>query len=144
MDAAATTAGWLSFLVTAVGLGSLITQASAIQDRLDPYHTSRTEEHLGAWRKRQPKRPGIDLRSLHRSVLLYPQSSLVGSVVSMSSATVGSRLRRLEKPAGPLFWRSSTSEHHLQFTSPIPEPTERTPRPKSLTGTWRRTRRPSQ
>ena len=43
-------------MVTAVGLGSLITQASAIQDRLDPYHTSRTEEHLGAWLKRQPKK----------------------------------------------------------------------------------------
>lgn len=56
MDAAATTAGWLSFMVTAIGLGSLITQASAIQDRLDPYHTSRTEDHLGAWRKRQPKK----------------------------------------------------------------------------------------
>lgn len=56
MDAAATTAGWLSFMVTAVGLGSLITQASAIQDRLDPYHTSRTEEHLGSWMKRQPKK----------------------------------------------------------------------------------------
>lgn len=56
MDAAATTAGWLSFMVTAVGLGSLITQASAIQDRLDPYHTSRTKEHLGIWFKRQPKK----------------------------------------------------------------------------------------
>ena len=56
MDAAATTAGWLSFVVTAVGLGSLITQASAIQDRLDPYHTSRSEEHLGAWINRQPKK----------------------------------------------------------------------------------------
>lgn len=56
MDAAATTAGWLSFTITAVGLGSLITQASAIQDRLDPYHTSRNEEHLGTWIKRQPKK----------------------------------------------------------------------------------------
>ena len=56
MDAAATTAGWLSFVVTAIGLGSLITQASGIQDRLDPYHTSRTAEYLGAWKKRQPKK----------------------------------------------------------------------------------------
>lgn len=56
MDAAGTTAGWLSFIVTTVGLGSLITQASAIQERLDPYHTSRTEEYLGAWVKRQPKK----------------------------------------------------------------------------------------
>ena len=56
MDAAGTTAGWLSFVVTAIGLGSLITQASAIQDRLDPYHNSRSEEHLGAWVTRQPKK----------------------------------------------------------------------------------------
>ena len=56
MDAAATTAGWLSFVVTAIGLGSLITQASAIQERLDPYHSSRTAEHLGPWIWRQPKK----------------------------------------------------------------------------------------
>ena len=47
MDAAATTAEWLSFMVTAIGPGSLIIQASAIQERLDPYYTSRTEEYLG-------------------------------------------------------------------------------------------------
>ncbi len=39
-----------------MGLGSLVTQASAIQDRLDPYRTSRTEEHLGTWIKRQPEK----------------------------------------------------------------------------------------
>ena len=56
MEAAATTAGWLSFAATAIGLGSLISQANGIQDRLDPYHTSRTAEYLGAWIKRQPKK----------------------------------------------------------------------------------------
>ena len=56
MDAAATTTAWLSFVVTAAGLGSLISQASAIQDRLDPYHSSRTEKHLGSWIKRQPRK----------------------------------------------------------------------------------------
>ena len=56
MDVAGTTAGWLSFMVTAVGLGSLITQASSIQDQLDPYRTSRTVEHLGTWIKHQPKK----------------------------------------------------------------------------------------
>lgn len=50
------TAGWLSFAVTAVGLGSLITQASAIQERLDPYFSFRTVEHLGTWIRRQPKK----------------------------------------------------------------------------------------
>ena len=43
-------------MVTAIGLGSLITQASSIQDNLDPYRSSRTPEHLGTWTKRQPKR----------------------------------------------------------------------------------------
>ena len=57
MDAAATAAGWLSFIVTAVGLGSLITQTNAIEERLDPYHTSRSSEHLGTWFSRQPKAP---------------------------------------------------------------------------------------
>ncbi|KAL8745960.1 MAG: hypothetical protein Q9190_001957 [Brigantiaea leucoxantha] len=56
MDAASTAAGWLSFVVTAVGLGSLITQTNAIEERLDPFHTSRSEEFLGNWISRQPKR----------------------------------------------------------------------------------------
>lgn len=54
-------AGWLSFAVTAVGLGSLITQASAIQERLDPYFSSRTAEHLGTWIRRQPKKGTLRL-----------------------------------------------------------------------------------
>ena len=47
-------AGWLSFLVTAVGLGSLITQTSAIEEQLDPYLSSRNREYLGSWFLRQP------------------------------------------------------------------------------------------
>lgn len=64
MDAAATTAGWLSFMVTALGLGPLITQTSAIEERLDPYHTSRSAEHLGAWLSRQPKALWFQLKKL--------------------------------------------------------------------------------
>lgn len=41
-------------MVTALGVGSLITQISAIEKRLDPYHTSRSAERLGAWLSRQP------------------------------------------------------------------------------------------
>ena len=55
MDASATAAGWLSFIVTAIGLGSLITQASAIEERLDPFYSSRNQEHLGNWFHRQPR-----------------------------------------------------------------------------------------
>ncbi|KAI4231863.1 MAG: hypothetical protein LQ352_008381 [Teloschistes flavicans] len=57
MDAAAQAAGWLSFLATAVGLGSLITQTSAIEERLDPFIHSRGREYLGSWVSRQPAYP---------------------------------------------------------------------------------------
>ena len=56
MDLATTTAGWVSFGATAIGLSSLITQANGVQDRLDPYHTSRTAEYLRVWIKRQPRK----------------------------------------------------------------------------------------
>ena len=62
MDASATAAGWLSFLATAIGLGSLITQASAIEERLDPFYLSRKPEHLGTWIHRQPRHPWHRLR----------------------------------------------------------------------------------
>lgn len=62
MDAANTAAGWLSFLATAIGLGSLITQASAIEERLDPFYYSRKPEHLGTWIHRQPHHPWHRLR----------------------------------------------------------------------------------
>ncbi|KAI1778028.1 hypothetical protein F4818DRAFT_438205 [Hypoxylon cercidicola] len=57
MDTANLTAAWLSFAATAVGLGGLISQASAINDQLDPYHATRTAEYLGIWFQRQPGPP---------------------------------------------------------------------------------------
>ncbi|XXH03755.1 Vacuolar inheritance and morphology protein [Hypoxylon texense] len=57
MDTANLTAAWLSFAATAVGLGGLISQASAINDQLDPYHATRTAEYLGIWFQRQPGFP---------------------------------------------------------------------------------------
>lgn len=57
MDASATTAAWLSFVATAVGLGSLMTQANAIRDQMDPFHAMRGREHLGHWASRQPALP---------------------------------------------------------------------------------------
>lgn len=57
MDTANLVAAWLSFGVTAVGLGGLISQASAINDQLDPYHATRTAEYLGIWFQRQPGFP---------------------------------------------------------------------------------------
>ncbi|KAI2625002.1 hypothetical protein GGR54DRAFT_594451 [Hypoxylon sp. NC1633] len=57
MDEANLTAAWLSFAATAVGLGGLISQASAINDQLDPYHATRTQEYLGIWFQRQARFP---------------------------------------------------------------------------------------
>ncbi|KAJ1325625.1 hypothetical protein MN608_08819 [Microdochium nivale] len=48
---------WASFVVTAIGLGGLITQASAINDKLDPFHESRTAEYMGIWFQRQDPFP---------------------------------------------------------------------------------------
>ena len=53
MEAAGTLAGWLSFLATSIGLGSLLAQTNAISERLDPYHSSRNQEHLGSWFRKQ-------------------------------------------------------------------------------------------
>ena len=57
MDASSNVAAWLSFTVTAVGLGSLMTQANAIREQLDPFRNSRSPECLGVWITRQPKSP---------------------------------------------------------------------------------------
>ncbi|KAI1136144.1 hypothetical protein F5Y05DRAFT_111674 [Hypoxylon sp. FL0543] len=57
MDEANLAAAWLSFAATAVGLGGLISQASAINDQLDPYHANRTAEYLGVWFQRQQRFP---------------------------------------------------------------------------------------
>lgn len=59
VDAAGTVAGWLSFFVTAVGLGSLVTQANAIEERLDPFRHARSAEYLGSWISRQPPKPRL-------------------------------------------------------------------------------------
>ncbi|KAJ9151735.1 hypothetical protein NKR23_g2962 [Pleurostoma richardsiae] len=57
MDTSSTVATWLSLAVTTAGLGGLISQASAIIDNLDPFHSTRTVEYLGVWFQRQPKFP---------------------------------------------------------------------------------------
>jgi hypothetical protein len=57
MDASSLAASWLSFVVTAVGLGGLITQANAINEQLDPFHASRTAGYLGIWFQRQAAFP---------------------------------------------------------------------------------------
>ncbi|KAL8671637.1 MAG: hypothetical protein Q9168_003864 [Polycauliona sp. 1 TL-2023] len=57
MDSSSTAAAWLSFTVTAIGLGSLMSQASAIREQMDPFHNTRGAEHLGTWVSRQLPSP---------------------------------------------------------------------------------------
>ena len=117
MDAAATAAGWLSFMVTAVGLGSLITQASAIQDRLDPYHTSRTEEHLGVWVKRQPKRAWNRLaQPTPVGPILY--AKLVDGFCGFN--VIGVSRLPTEKP-GKATWTAILTIFHERAPSPVYE-----------------------
>lgn len=53
MDAQSTVVSWASFVVTTIGLGGLVTQASAISDQMDPFHMTRSSEYLGVWFNRQ-------------------------------------------------------------------------------------------
>ncbi|KAL8857648.1 MAG: hypothetical protein Q9178_005813 [Gyalolechia marmorata] len=57
MDPSGTAAAWLSFTVTAIGLGSLMSQASAIREQMDPFYNTRGAEHLGTWVSRQLSSP---------------------------------------------------------------------------------------
>ena len=53
MDTSAGVATWLSVLATTIGLGGLISQANAINEKLDSFHPYRNPEHLGIWFDRQ-------------------------------------------------------------------------------------------
>ena len=124
MDAAGTTAGWLSFVVTAVGLGSLITQASAIQDRLDPFHTSRSEEHLGAWITRQPKKAWNRLaQPTPVGPVLY--AKLVDGFCGLN--VIGVSRLPTEKP-GKATWSAILALFHERAPSPVYESDTKVPR----------------
>lgn len=57
METSSVIATWTGTLITAVGLGSLVAQSSAIQEHLDPFYSIRGADHLGSWTKKQPKLP---------------------------------------------------------------------------------------
>lgn len=57
MDTSSVVATWLSLAATVVGLGGVISQASAINDKMDPFHANRTAEYLGIWFQRQDAFP---------------------------------------------------------------------------------------
>ena len=57
MNASGTVAGWLSVVVTTVGLTSSISQATVMTDMMDPFHDIRSMLYLGVWFQRQPQFP---------------------------------------------------------------------------------------
>lgn len=57
MEPSSIAAAWLSFTATAIGLGSLISQASAIRGQMDPFYNTRGAKHLGTWVSRQLSSP---------------------------------------------------------------------------------------
>ncbi|KAL7623468.1 hypothetical protein AAE478_007150 [Parahypoxylon ruwenzoriense] len=122
MDTANLTAAWLSFLATAVGLGGLISQASAINEKLDPFHASRTAEYLGVWFQRQaafpwwriakppPQGPviradmargfcGVNVIHVTRIPLLPPGRAGWSLILAMLNAEDPAALLRLRGPA---------------------------------------------
>lgn len=49
MEYSNTVASWVGVGATAIGLASLVTQGTLIQERLDPYYDLRDKEFLGPW-----------------------------------------------------------------------------------------------
>lgn len=133
MDASATVAGWLSFAATVVGLGSLVTQASAIQERLDPYYAARTVEHLGSWVKRQPKRRNFSVSSP------VPVGPVINAKLSEGFCglnTIGvSRLP--DEQTGKATWTAVLGMYHDRIPVPVHEyEDEKSPRgsPSTIRG----------
>lgn len=71
MDPSNTAAAWLSFTVTAIGLGPLMAQVSAIREQMDPFFNTRGAEHLGTWYQCKFPLSGIGSLGHH---LLDPRS----------------------------------------------------------------------
>ncbi|KAL9098881.1 MAG: hypothetical protein Q9163_005534 [Psora crenata] len=55
-------AEWTGVAITAIGLGSLISQIGAFQNLLDPFHESRGHDKLGPWANKNKSNPFFALR----------------------------------------------------------------------------------
>ena len=128
-DAAGTVAGWLSFFVTAAGLGSLITQTNAIEERLDPFRNARGEEYLGNWVFRQPPRPYFRLRRPPPVgpviVADLPKGFCNSNIISVSRLPL--------ENAGTASWTALLAIFHERSTSLLPRPKYR----RTSTLRWR-------
>lgn len=62
MDHANLAAAWTGALATIVGLSSIITQTSIIQEHMDPFFPLRDKKALGCWILRQPQKGWSELR----------------------------------------------------------------------------------
>ena len=52
---------WFSVLIGAVGIGNFVALLSAVNQRLDPFHSLRDDKRLGVWARRQRRRFGYPL-----------------------------------------------------------------------------------
>ncbi|OQE04504.1 hypothetical protein PENVUL_c032G08408 [Penicillium vulpinum] len=91
MDVSSTIATWLSLAVTFVGLGSIVSQFSAIVDRADEFHGLRDVLHLGSWWYRQPHIPWYHIVN----------PPVVGPVISANllHGLCGNNVVHLEEPS---------------------------------------------
>ena len=64
LDIANLTAQWLAVLITALGLGSLVTQIGAYRSLLDPFHGNRGAACLGPWADDEDFRSHLYLKRL--------------------------------------------------------------------------------
>ncbi|CAJ2512091.1 Uu.00g077160.m01.CDS01 [Anthostomella pinea] len=115
MDTSSTVAAWLFFAVTAVGLGGLISQANAISDQMDPFHATRSAEHLGIWFQRQRAFPWW------RIAKPPPLGPVITASLSSGFCSIQTvHLVRLPlRPAGKASWAVLLSIIHSE---PLPQP----------------------
>ena len=116
MEASDSAAAWISLAVTVIGLGGLIEQASAINDKMDPFHATRTAEYLGIWFQRQQRFPWWKIA----------KPPPLGPVIAANMADGFCKTQVLHvtriptTPPGKAGWSILLSMFHTENTAPPP------------------------
>ena len=119
MEASDSAAAWISLAVTVIGLGGLIEQASAINDKMDPFHATRTAEYLGIWFQRQQRFPWWKIA----------KPPPLGPVIAANMADGFCKTQVLHvtriptTPPGKAGWSILLSMFHIENTAPPPQTT---------------------
>lgn len=108
-DSANLAAQWASFTITALGLGSLVTQAGAIRNSLDSFHGKRGADSLGVWVKRQQH------QSWYQFVKQPPQGPRIeGTYSGLFGRNMIYVSRRPVKDVGKASWTAILKTLHPQ------------------------------